>query len=183
MTFFLLFMLAAVSGLVAYISLQPNTFRIARSAVFDAPPERIYPEINDFHNWEKWSPWARLDPDQKTTYDGSPLGAGAILEWSGNNKVGAGKMKIKESSQNERVRIKIQFFKPMQAINDVQFDLKPISETKTEVRWTMSGHNEFVAKAMHAFMNVDKMVGGQFEQGLANLKAIVEAEPKALPSG
>ncbi|WP_442753533.1 SRPBCC family protein [Methylocystis sp. JAN1] len=182
MTLFLLIVLAAVSGLIAYISLQPNSFKIARSAIFDAPPDRIYPEINDFHNWEKWSPWARLDPDQKTTYGGSPLGAGSTLEWSGNNKVGAGRMTIKESSQNERVRIKIEFFKPMQAVNDVQFDLKPIGETKTEVVWAMSGRNEFMAKAMHAFMNMDKMVGGQFEQGLANLKAIVEAAPKALPS-
>ncbi len=176
MTFFLLFLLAAVSGLIAYISLQPDTFKIARSAVFDAPPERIYPEINDFHNWEKWSPWAKLDPDQKTSYGGSPLGAGAVLAWSGNKKVGVGKMTIKESSQNERVRIRLEFSKPMQAVNDVQFDLKPISETRTEVLWTMSGRNEFMAKAMCAFMNMDKMVGGQFEQGLANLKAIVETK-------
>jgi hypothetical protein len=182
MTLFLLIVLAAVSGLIAYISLQPNTFRIARSAVIDAPPERIYPEINDLHNWEKWSPWAKLDPNQKTAYHGSPLGAGAILEWSGDNKVGAGKMTIKESSQNERIRIKLEFSRPMQAVNDVQFDLKPISEARTEVLWTMSGRNEFMAKAMHAFMNMDKMVGGQFEQGLADLKALVENPQNALPS-
>jgi uncharacterized protein YndB with AHSA1/START domain len=175
MTLFLLILLAAVSGLIAYISLRPDTFKIARSAIVEAPPERIYPEINDFHNWEKWSPWARLDPGQKTTYDGSPLGAGAILEWSGDGKVGAGKMTIKESSQNERIRIKIEFFKPMQAVNDVQFDLKPIGESRTEVLWTMSGRNEFMGKAVHAFMNMDKLVGEQFEQGLANLKSVVEA--------
>jgi ribosome-associated toxin RatA of RatAB toxin-antitoxin module len=177
MTLFLLFVLALVSALISYISLRPDSFRIARSALVDAPPETIYPLINDFHDWERWSPWARLDPDQTTTYDGSPLGAGAIMSWTGNNKVGSGKMKIMESSQNERIRIKIQFIKPMKAINDVQFELKPVGETKTEVVWTMSGRNDFIAKAFHAFMNVDKMVGGQFEQGLANLRAIAEAAP------
>ncbi|MEK4034381.1 SRPBCC family protein [Methylocystis sp. IM3] len=179
MTLFLLFVLAGLSALIAYVSLQPDTFRIARSAVVDAPPERIYPLINDLHNWERWSPWSKLDPAQVVTYDGSPLGAGAIMSWSGDKKVGAGKMKIAESSQNERIRIKIQFLKPMKAIHDVQFDLKPISETRTEVVWTMSGKNEFIGKAMHAFMNMDKMVGAQFERGLADLKALVEAPAEA----
>lgn len=179
MTLFLLLVLAGVSALIAYVSLQPNSFRIARSAVVEAPPERIYPQINDFHNWERWSPWSRLDPAQVVTYDGSPLGAGAVMSWTGNNKVGAGKMKIAESSQNERIRIKIQFLKPMKAIHDVQFDLKPLGDTRTEVVWTMSGKNEFMGKAMHAFMNVDKMVGAQFEQGLASLKALVETPAEA----
>lgn len=179
MTLFLLFVLAALSALIAYVSLQPDTFRIARSAVVEAPPERIYPLINDLHNWERWSPWSKLDPAQVVTYDGSPLGAGAIMSWAGDKKVGAGKMKIAESSQNERIRIRIQFLKPMKALHDVQFDLKPIGETRTEVVWTMSGKNEFIGKAMHAFMNMDKMVGAQFERGLADLKALVEAPAEA----
>jgi uncharacterized protein YndB with AHSA1/START domain len=179
MTLFLLIVLAGLSALIAYVSLQPNTFRIARSAVIDAPPERIYPLINDLHHWERWSPWSKLDPAQVVAYDGSPLGAGAVMSWSGNSKVGAGKMKIAESSQNERIRIKIQFLKPMKAIHDIQFDLKPIDETRTEVVWTMSGKNEFMAKAVHAFMNMDRAVGGQFEQGLANLKTLVEAPAEA----
>ncbi len=183
MTLFLLLALAIISALIAYVSLRPDTFRITRAATIDAPPERIYPEINDLHNWTSWSPWARLDPNQVVSYDGSPLGAGAVMSWSGDRRVGVGKMKIVESSQNERIRLKLAFEKPMKALNDVQFDLKPLGENKTEVVWTMSGRNEFMGKAMHAFMNMDKMVGGQFEQGLANLKAIVEAEPKALPSG
>ncbi|MGJ0509506.1 MAG: SRPBCC family protein [Methylocystis sp.] len=179
MTFILLLVLSAVSALIAYVSLQPNTFRIARSAVIDAPAQRIYPLINDLHEWPRWSPWSRLHPQQTVTYDGSPLGAGAIMSWAGDKKVGAGKMKIAESSQNERIRIKIQFLKPMKAIHDVQFDLKPLSETRTEVVWTMSGRNEFLAKAIHAFMNMDRMVGGQFEEGLANLKALVETPAEA----
>lgn len=182
MTLFLLIVLAAVSALIAYVSLRPDTFRISRSAVVDAPPETIYPQINDLHNWAGWSPWARLDPAQETAFDGSPLGAGAIMAWSGNKKVGAGKMKIMESSQNERVRLKLQLEKPMKALSDIQFELKPIDETRTEIVWTMSGRNEFIGKAMHAFMDMDKMVGSQFEQGLANLKALVEQLPKSLPS-
>ncbi|PPD43059.1 MAG: polyketide cyclase [Methylocystis sp.] len=180
MTLFLLFMLALVSGFIAYVSLQPDTFRITRAAIVDAPPEAIYPHINDLHAWESWSPWAKLDPDQATTYDGSPLGAGAITTWSGNSKVGAGRMTIVESSQNERIRIRLEFTKPMKATNDVQFDLKPIGE-RTEIIWTMSGKHEFMGKAFCAFMNMDKMVGGQFEEGLASLKAIVESRPRALP--
>lgn len=176
MTLFLLLMLAALSALIAYVSLRPNTFRITRSAVIDAPPERIYPLINDLHEWPSWSPWSRLDPAQVVTYDGSPLGAGAIMSWSGDRwRVGSGKMKIVESSQNERVRIKIQFIKPLAAMHDVQFDLKPVGEAGTELVWTISGKNEFIAKAMHSFMDMDKMIGGQFEQGLASLKALVEA--------
>jgi hypothetical protein len=181
MTLFLLFVLAAVSAFIAYVSLRPDTFRISRAAIMDAPPETIYPQINDFHNWEGWSPWAKLDPNQVTTYEGSPLGAGAVTTWSGDRKVGTGKMKIVESSQNERVRIKIQFIKPMKAINDVQFDLKPVGE-KTEVTWTMSGRHEFIGKAFAVFMDMDKMIGERFEEGLANLKSVVEAQAKALPN-
>jgi hypothetical protein len=175
MTLLLLVLLGLVSGLIAYISLQPNSFKIMRSAVVDAPAARVYAAINDLHNWEAWSPWAKLDPDAKNAFDGSPLGPGASMSWSGNNKVGAGKMTIKESSQNERIRLKLEFTRPMPAVNDVQFDLKPIGETRTEITWAMSGRNEFTGKAMHAFMNMDKMVGSQFEKGLANLKALVEA--------
>jgi hypothetical protein len=178
MTLFLLFALALVSGFIAYVSLRPDNFRISRAALVDAPPQAVYPQINDFHNWESWSPWAKLDPNAANAFDGSPLGAGAIFSWSGNKKVGAGKMKIVESSQNERIRIKIAFEKPMKAVNDVQFDLRPVGD-QTEVTWTMSGKNDFIGKAFNVFVNCDKMVGGQFEQGLANLKAIVEAPPRS----
>ncbi len=166
MTLFLLFMLALVSALIAYVSLQPDTFSITRTGVIDASPETIYPHINDLHSWQAWSPWARLDPEAKNAFEGSPLGPGASYSWSGNKKVGAGKMTIIESGQNERVRLKLEFSRPMKATNDVLFDLKPIGD-KTEVIWTMSGRNEFMGKAFAAFMNMDKMVGGQFEQGLA----------------
>jgi uncharacterized protein YndB with AHSA1/START domain len=176
MTLFLLFVLAALSAGIIYISLSPDRFSVARSTVIDAPPERIYPLINDLHEWERWSPWAKLDPDQAIDYEGSPLGAGAIMSWAGNRKVGQGKMKIAESSPNERVRLRLQLIKPMRAIHDVHIDLNPLGETRTEVVWNMSGRNEFVAKAIHAFVSVDRRIGEQFEQGLANLKKLAETD-------
>jgi hypothetical protein len=179
MTLFFLLVLAALSAAIIYISLSPDKFSIARSTVIDAPPESIYPLINDLHAWERWSPWAQLDPGQEISYEGSPLGAGAIMAWTGNRKVGQGKMKISESSPNERVRLRLQFIKPMQAIHDVRIDLHPLGETRTEVIWNMSGRHEFVAKAMNAFMSMDRRIGGQFEQGLANLKKLAEQREQA----
>ena len=174
MTLVLLLVLAALSAAIIYISLSPDKFSIARSMVIDAPPERIYPLINDLHAWERWSPWARLDPGQEITHDGSPLGAGAIMSWAGNKKVGVGKIKIAESSPNERVRLRLQLIKPMQALHDIQIDLNSLGGTRTEVIWRMSGRHEFVAKALQAFINVERRIGEQFEQGLANLKELVE---------
>lgn len=174
MTLVLLFVLAALSAAIIYISLSPDKFSIARSTVIDAPPERIYPLINDLHAWQRWSPWAQLDPGQEITYDGSPLGAGAIMSWAGNRNVGVGKMKIAESSPNERVRLRLQLIKPMRAIHDIQIDLNSLGETRTEVIWRMSGRHEFVAKALQAFINLERRIGEQFEKGLANLKGLVE---------
>lgn len=169
-----LLFVSVMSAAIAYISFRPDKFNIARSAVIDAAPQDIYREINDFHNWEKWSPWAQLDPGMKTEFGGSPLGYNASMSWSGDKKVGVGKMTIVESRQNERVRIKLEFSKPMKATNDVQFDFKPIGE-KTEVFWSMSGKRDFMGKAFDLVMNLDKMIGAQYEQGLGNLAAVVTA--------
>ncbi|MBI1980257.1 MAG: SRPBCC family protein [Methylocystis sp.] len=178
MTIFALLFLALLSALIAYISLLPDNFRIARSTTIDASPEVIFRYVNDFHNWLDWSPWARLDPDMKDEYGGTPLGYGATYSWSGNKEVGVGRMEIVESRQGERVRIRLEFKKPFNAAHDVQFDLKPLGEDRTEVTWAMSGRHEFMGKAMHKFFNVDKTVGGQFDKGLADLKRVVESQPK-----
>lgn len=171
----------AVSIFIAWVSLQPDHFRVSRTAIVDAPADVVYRQINDFHNWERWSPWARIDPAAKSEYGGSPLGAGATFAWSSANKsVGVGRMRIVESSQNERIRIKLEFDKPMKGANDVQFDLNPVDETRTEVVWSMSGRKEFMAKAIGLLMNMDRMVGGMFEQGLANLnEAVTQQAPAA----
>lgn len=171
MSLFGLLLIAVISAFIAYVSLRPDNFTITRSAAIDASPEAIYQEINDFHNWQKWSPWAKLDQNATYEYSGSPLGYNSSMSWSGGKSVGVGKMTIVESRQNERVRLKLEFSKPMKAVNDVQFDLKPVGD-KTEVVWTMTGKHDFMGKVFDLFMNLDKMVGAQYEQGLANLAAV-----------
>lgn len=182
MTIFALLFLALLSALIAYISLLPDSFRIARSIVIDAPPEVIFEHINNFHNWTEWSPWAKIDPDMKAEYGGTPQGYGATYSWSGNKQVGVGDMEIVESRQGERVRIKLNFEKPFKATNDVQFDLKPMGGDRTEVAWAMSGRHEFVGKAIYKFYNIGKAVGEQFDKGLADLKKVVESQPKIAAS-
>jgi hypothetical protein len=163
--------------LVIVISMQPSDFRISRSAAIAAPPATVFAQVNELRNWEAWSPWAKMDPGMKQTYEGPPAGTGAISKWSGD-KVGEGKMTITESKPDELVRIKLEFITPMAATNDVQFDFKP-QGNETLVTWTMSGKNNFVHKAFGLFMDMEKMLGGQFEQGLSQLNTA--ASQKAAP--
>src|SRR5207244_1241369 len=139
-------------------------------------------EVNDLRRWEAWSPWAKIDPAMKRTYDGPPAGAGAVSEWSGNNKVGAGRMTITDSRPHERIRIKLEFFRPFKAINTAEFTFTPqggqtqvASQLATEVTWSMSGEKNFASKAFGLFVNMDKMIGGEFDKGLAQLKTIAES--------
>ena len=159
---------------VVIIAIQPSDFRITRSASFAAPPEAVFAQVNDLHNWEAWSPWAKLDPAAKSTYDGPAAGVGAAFTWSGNNKIGEGRMTIIESRPNELVRFKLDFLKPFKASNTAEFTFKP-EANQTAVTWSMYGKNSFIGKAIGLFMNCDKMVGGQFEQGLAQMKSVAEA--------
>ncbi len=133
--------------------------------------------MNDFHKWEAWNPWGKIDPAMKQTYEGAPAGTGAIYTWIGNKEVGEGRMTIIESRPSDLIRIKIEFFKPFAATNTAEFTFKP-EGNQTAVTWSMSGNKNFMAKAIHLFMNMDKMIGGQFEKGLAEMKSIVEAAPK-----
>ncbi len=133
--------------------------------------------MNDFHNWEAWSPWAKLDPAAKATFEGPSTGTGAIFKWAGNKEVGEGSMTITESRPSDLIRIKLEFLRPFEATNSAEFTFKP-EGNRTGVTWSMEGKNNFIAKAVCLFMNMDKMVGGQFEQGLAQMKAVVEAAPK-----
>jgi uncharacterized protein YndB with AHSA1/START domain len=162
-----------VAGVVA---MQPNTFRITRSATMSAPPEKVFAQINDFHNWEAWSPWAKLDPAAKNTFGGPSQGEDATFAWDGNDEVGAGQMTILESKPNELIKIKLEFSRPMQDASTTEFTFTPAGEG-TEVKWDMYGDHTFMSKAFCMLMNMDKMVGGQFEEGLANIKKVVETEP------
>lgn len=159
-------------------AMQPADFRITRSATIAAPPSAVFEQINDFHKWNDWSPWARLDPNAKNSFEGPPAGVGAGFSWAGNNKVGEGRMTITESKPGELVRMRLAFLKPFAATNVAEFTLKP-EGNQTAVTWSMSGTNGFVGKCVGLIMNCDKMVGGQFEKGFANLKAIVEAPARS----
>jgi len=170
----LLGLVAIVAVFAVVVALQPSDYRIARSATVAAPPADVFAQVNDFHKWEAWSPWAKLDPAAKATYEGPPAGQGAVFKWSGNNEVGEGTMTLTESRPNELIKINLEFVKPMAGNSTTEFTFKPQAD-QTAVTWTMSGQNNFISRAICMFMNQDKMVGGYFEKGLANLKAVAEA--------
>ena len=154
-------------------STRPDSFRLQRSANINAAPEKIFPLINDFHNWAAWSPWEHLDPAMKKTLSGSPSGLGSVYEWTGNDKAGQGRMEITGSTPSSNVTIKLDFLKPFEAHNQTTFDMMPVGDS-TKVTWTMTGPSNFMSKVMQVFMNMDKMIGKDFETGLGNLKGIAE---------
>ncbi len=162
-----------IAALLVYAATRPNTFRTQRSITIAAPPDKVFPFINDFHKWIAWSPWEKLDPELKRTYSGASQGIGAVYEWDGNKDVGTGRSEITETVPPSKVIIKLDFLKPFEAHNTAEFTL--VSSTGvTQVTWAMYGPQPYIAKVMTAFFNMDKMVGGQFERGLANLKALAE---------
>jgi hypothetical protein len=178
---------AVLAGLIVLflivVAMQPGEFRITRSAKMQAAPGAVFAEVNDFHRWEAWSPWAKLDPDAKSSFEGPEAGEGAKFSWDGNDKVGAGTQTIVESKPGERIHIRLAFERPMQDTSDVEFTFKPEGE-QTLVTWSMWGEQNFMEKAFCMFMNMDKMVGGDFEKGLVSLKGIVEKAGEATsPTG
>src|SRR5262245_41323107 len=165
-----------ILGFVIAVSTQPNEFRISRSAKMAAPPSAPFAQVNDYHNWDAWSPWAKLDPNAKISFEGPTSGTGAKFSWAGNDQVGAGQQTIIESRSDELVLIKLDFEKPFKDTCTAEFTFQPEGK-QTLVTWSMFGKKNFMAKAMGLFMNCDKMVGGEFEKGLASMKAVVEAQP------
>ncbi len=164
--------------LAAFIATRPSEFRITRSATIAAPPELVFAHVNDFHNWKAWSPWEKLDPELKRTYEGPSAGAGTIYSWVGNKQVGEGRMTITDSQPSEQIGIKLEFIRPFAATNATLFTFKPQGD-QTLVTWSMTGQNHFCAKAFCLFMNMDKMIGGDFEKGLAEIKAVAEKATKS----
>jgi hypothetical protein len=163
-------------ALVGVVRTRPNRFHVERSATIDAPSEAVFPHINDFRRWTAWSPWDQLDPQMQRSFDGPPSGLGAAYRWTGNHQVGTGSAKITESIPGRRVGIALDFVEPFQASNTATFTLAPAGAA-TRVTWALDGQNGFVAKLMSLFMDMDAMVGGQFESGLASLKRIAESAP------
>jgi uncharacterized protein YndB with AHSA1/START domain len=171
-------LVVVVAGLAVVIALQPSDFRVSRTATIAAPAPVVFAQVNDFHNWTAWSPWAKLDPAMKQTYEGAPAGTGAIYTWVGNHEVGEGRMTIVESRPSDLIRVELDFVKPFAGTSVAQFTFTPEGD-RTAVTWTMTGEKNFVAKAIHLVMSMDRMIGGQFEQGLAAMKTVAEAAPRS----
>jgi hypothetical protein len=160
-----------------YVALQPSDYRVARSMTIAAPAPTVFSEVNNFHRWEAWSPWAKLDPAAKASFEGPDAGPGATFKWAGNAQVGEGSMTVIESRPSDLIRIKLDFVKPMAGTAVSEFTFKPRGD-QTEVTWAMMGQNNFLSRAICMFMNQDRVIGGYFEKGLANLKSVVSAGPK-----
>jgi hypothetical protein len=169
-------LLTVIAIILVAAAMQPDHFRVARSTTVNAAPAAAFAHVNQLKNWEAWNPWGKIDPNMKLTYDGPESGVGASYSWVGNKDVGEGRATITEVRTNEFVQLKLEFFKPMAGVSIAEFTFAP-QGNQTEVTWTMGGKNSFVAKIFCMFMNMDKMIGGQFEQGLASLKKAVESAP------
>ena len=163
---------------VVVVAARPAEFRVSRTARITAAPPAVFAQVNDFHKWDGWNPWAKLDPAMKQSYEGAPAGAGAVYAWAGNSEVGEGRMTLTESRPSDLIRIKMEFLKPFASTSTAEFTFRPEGD-HTVVTWSMEGRNNFMAKAIHLVMNMDKMIGGQFEKGLAQMKAVAEAAPKS----
>ncbi|TKW80407.1 MAG: polyketide cyclase [Bradyrhizobium icense] len=163
----------AIAVVLILAATKPDTFRIERSAVINAPAENIFAVLSDFHQWGGWSPWEHKDPDMKRTYGGAERGKGAVYGWEGDKNVGTGRMEILEANGPSKLAIKLDFFKPFEAHNTAEFTMLPQGNA-TNVHWVMHGPANFMSKVMQVFMSMDKMVGKDFEQGLANLKRLTE---------
>lgn len=171
---FAIALLLAVALLAGFIATRPSEFTIQRTRTLAAPPEVVHAYVNDFHKWAEWSPWEKIDPGMRREYEGAQAGPGASYHWVGNEEVGEGRMTITASTPPDSVTIRLEFMKPFPATNTAEFFIVA-GGLGTDVTWAMSGRNNFVAKAFGLVMNMDKMVGTQFEKGLADLDAVTAA--------
>jgi len=169
----LIILVVIIAAVLIYAATRPNDFVVTRTASIKAPPEAIFPLINDFGRWPTWSPYEKLDPNMKRTLSGAPSGTGAVYAWEGSNKVGAGRMEIRDVAPPSKVVIQLDFIRPFEGHNVTEFALVP-KGASTDVQWTMRGPANFMTKLMGLFMSMDKMIGRDFERGLANLKEVVE---------
>jgi uncharacterized protein YndB with AHSA1/START domain len=165
----------AIGVLLVYAATRPGSLHVQRTASIKAPPERIFPLISDFHSWSSWSAYEKVDPGMKRAYSGAATGKGAVYEWAGNSQVGQGRMEITDVSHPSRVTIKLDFIKPLEGHDIAEFALVPQGDS-TRVTWTMDGATPYVGKLIGVFVNMDTMIGKDFETGLGNLKAIAEKQ-------
>src|SRR5260370_12020943 len=166
-------LVVAVAIILILAAAKPDSFSVQRVITVQAPPERIFPLINDFHRWGTWSPYENKDPAMKRSFSGAESGRGAVYAWEGNKNVGSGRMEILDASTPSKIVIKLDFFKPFEGHNTAEFTMLPQGDA-TSVNWVMHGPAPFMSKVMQVFMNIDKMIGKDFEVGLANLKRLTE---------
>ena len=166
-------LVVAVAIILILAATKPDGFSVQRVIMVQAPPERIFPLINDFHQWGSWSPYENKDPAMKRSYSGAASGEGAVYAWEGNKNVGSGRMEILDGSASSKIVIKLDFFTPFEAHNTAEFTMLPHGDA-INVTWLMHGPLPFMGKIMHVFINMDRMVGKDFEIGLANLKRLTE---------
>lgn len=179
--FVLVGLIVLVLGLAIVVAMQPSEFQVTRSMKVEAPPEVVFPHVNQFAAWEAWSPYEKLDPNMTKTLEGPQAGQGAVMRWSGNSNAGAGSTTIVQSEPNESIKIDLQMTEPMACRNDVLFTFQPEGNS-TVVTWSMSGKLSFMAKFCHLILDVDKMCGDQFTEGLTSLKEISEKQESAVTS-
>ena len=163
----------AIAAVLVLAATKPDTLRVQRSVRIKAPPDDIFPLICDFHQWRNWSPYEQKDPAMKRTYGGAERGQGAVYAWDGDKNVGSGRMEILDASVPQRIAIKLDFFKPFEGHNTAEFTMLPQGDG-THVTWLMHGPSRFLTKLIQVFMNLDNMIGRDFEIGLANLKKLTE---------
>ncbi|KUO54898.1 MAG: polyketide cyclase [Alphaproteobacteria bacterium BRH_c36] len=172
----ILLTLASLIGVFAvYIAVLPSEFSVARSTVIAAPPAAVFEYVNDLQKWDAWSPWAKRDPNSKATFEGPETGRGAIFKWDGNAEVGKGKMRIEESIPPREIEIKLDFERPFEDTADVGFEFEPV-EDGTRVTWSIAGEQDYIERVFCTLMglDMDQMIGNDYEEGLANLKRVVE---------
>jgi hypothetical protein len=164
-----------IAVFAAVVAIQPNELNISRTETIAAAPRAVFDQVNDLHKWDAWSPWAKLDPAAKISFEGAPAGTGAVFKWAGNDKVGEGRMTVTDSRPGELVKIRVDFIKPFEGSNTSEFSFKP-DGSRTAVTWNMSGRNDnFFMKAVCLVMNMQKTLGGEMEKGLAQMKSVVES--------
>ena len=165
--------LVVIGIILALAASKPNEFTVQRTTHIATSPERIFPHLVDFRRWGAWSPWEQMDPAMRKTYSGAATGTGSVYEWQGNSKVGQGRMEMTEVTPPSTLTVKLDFLKPFEAHNTAAFTLVPGGDG-TDVTWKMYGPSPFVTKVMGVFFNMDKMIGKDFERGLASLKSVAE---------
>lgn len=167
-------LVVVIAAFAAYVAMQPDVLVVERQLTVNAPPSKVFAQIDDLHRWDAWSPWAKIDPNAKIAFEGPASGKGASFKWSGNEKIGEGSMTIVDSRPDEAVDIRVDFSKPFENTSSSKFELKP-EGAGTHVTWRMSGEQNFIAKAICVVFNGKKMMGNEMDKGLAGLGVAASA--------